>query len=222
MDGEHLGLQEPHGPLTDASCMSHFSFSLRRREIRIDAFLQLRWRPPSRYRLRRPNISWIRRCVTRSNSLLFTSSVSFVHAARSFGRLQRNAGVPSDEMGDGSANSINTRRRRFLNGVGPRCVLFLLAISCMSSHALPPISSSLPVLSSSGRIRTAWRRSPRSGRTLRDLRRPQQDNSAPHLEQDPVRLGGQPSAAGPRVAWSCPHTCSRTTRLGCSLHSQQV
>ena len=114
-----------------------------------------------------------------------------------------------------------------LNGVGPRCVLLLLAISRMSSHALPPILSSLPVLSSSssGRIRTL--------------------GGAPHSRQDPARLGGAPirsrtivlltwssdprrlggahSAAGTTCGLVVPHTCSRTTRrLGCSLHSQQV
>ena len=53
-------------------------------EIRIDVFLQLRWRPPLRYRLRRPSISWICHHMTRSTPLLFTSTVSFAHAAQSF------------------------------------------------------------------------------------------------------------------------------------------
>src|SRR5258707_12550868 len=126
-----------------------------------DVFLQLRCRPSSRYRLRRPRIPCICHHVMRSSPLLSTPAVSFAHAAQSFGQSQRNAGVPSDEVGDGSVDFINTWHQRSSNGVGPRCIPFLLATSCMSSHALPPFSSSLPVLSSSssGRPCTAHQRS---------------------------------------------------------------
>ena len=116
------------------------------------------------------------RCVTRSNSLCYSPPVSalcMLHEA--LDDCRGMAGVPSDEMGDGSANPINTRRRRFLNGVGPRCILFLLAISRMSSHALPPNfvlaskCSPLPLLEA---IRTAWRRSPLTAGPCATWRRP--------------------------------------------------
>src|SRR5260370_21874877 len=108
-----------------------------------DVFLQLRCRPSSRYRLRRPRIPCIYHRVMRSSPLLSTPAVNFAHAAQSFGQSQRNVGVPSDEMGDASVDFVNTWRRRSSIGVGPRCIPFLLDTSCISSHPLPPVSSSL-------------------------------------------------------------------------------
>ena len=100
-------------------------------KITNNVFLQLKLSPLSRCRFRSLKIAWIRCCVTKSRSLLTTSTFSIAHAVRSFNWLWRS-------VGGGSADSIKTWRWRSSNDVGPMSALFLLVTQVDPVDSIKP------------------------------------------------------------------------------------